>query len=646
MTALTPVGTAREWFLRTRDGPRDEDPAYWAIGDEDDEPMYLGWEIARCARGLTRDESRAFACLAAACIVAVRAGSTRLPVDEARLGAALTPLGAAGAVPLVRSILARVRAGQPIDPISAVVGGADQRKPLVLEGDWLYLERMRALEERFCARVRDRLARPVPTRDARPLARALRAIAIGPPALTEDQVRAMRDAMAAHLALISGGPGTGKTTIVVALVRALAWMGEPMAGIAIAAPTGKAAQRLRDAIAAGLASARGDIAESGLRAVAPIPQTLHRLLGWSPSSGRFGRHENDRLPHRIVVVDEASMVDLAMMDRLMRALADDARLVLLGDADQLPSVDAGAVFRDLCAALLPVRLSTNLRVASDPDAQRIVAAAESVNAGELDARFSGSVITRHSVAEVRFEGVEHLAASWSDVGAALLDRWWSDRVASLDDCARRIGRTYCTESGAFDDADLADLDALFKHHGRARVLCATRGRVLATGAEAINERLLTKFRNGAEVRHRYRSSDMAGGAPVIVERNDYERQLFNGDQGIIVRTERKDGGGAELMAVFQQGGALRAFPTDGLAHLAPCLAMTVHKAQGSEFDHVTLVLPEADLPLLTRELIYTALTRARKSVLIVGDRNLLARAVSRTLERHSGVSEKLANTRK
>ncbi|MDP9000081.1 MAG: exodeoxyribonuclease V subunit alpha, partial [Myxococcota bacterium] len=581
--------------------------------------------------------------LVAACIVAVRAGSTRLPIDEARLGAALTPLGAADSVPLLRSILARARAGQPADPVSAVVGAPDERKPLVLDGEWLYPERMRALEVRFCARVRDRLARATPTRDPRLLARALRAIGTGPPALTDDQVRAVRDALSAHLALISGGPGTGKTTIVVALLRALSWMGEPMANIAIAAPTGKAAQRLRDAIATGLASARGDIADAGLHAVAPTPQTLHRLLGWSPTRGRFARHENDRLPHRIVVVDEASMIDLATMDRLMRALADDARLVLLGDADQLPSVDAGAVFRDLCVALRPARLSTNLRVERDPEAQRIVAAARSVNAGELDVRFAGAVVMRHSVAEVTFEGVEHLGASWDDVGDALLDRWWSERIASLDDFARRIARTYLTESGTFDDSERADLDSLFDHYARARFLCVTRSGVLATGSEAINARLLAKFRNGTEVRHGYQSSDLTQGAPVIVGRNDYERQLFNGDQGVIVCMDRSRGEGPEVMAVFQQGGTLRAFPIDGPTHLAPSLAMTVHKAQGSEFDHVALVLPDSDLPLLSRELIYTALTRARRSVLIVGSPELLARAVSRTYQRHSGVAEKLAS---
>jgi exodeoxyribonuclease V alpha subunit len=188
-----------------------------------------------------------------------------------------------------------------------------------------------------------------------------------------------------------------------------------MESVAIAAPTGKAAQRLSESIANGLASTSRDIADVGLRALAPAPQTLHRLLGWSPSSARFARHENDPLPYRVVIVDEASMIDLAMMDRLLRALSADARLVLFGDADQLPSIEAGAVFRDMCASLGAVRLTANLRVAGDAGARRIVGAAEAVISGAIDARFAAAVTTRASVDEVvrgsRATG-RRLACTW------------------------------------------------------------------------------------------------------------------------------------------------------------------------------------------------------------------------------------------
>ncbi|HXN33983.1 MAG TPA: exodeoxyribonuclease V subunit alpha [Polyangiaceae bacterium] len=643
MSTLSPDGTARARFLGERATSRDE-RLFEGVDVDDFEATYLGWEIARCAPGLAPGERRAIALLAAASVIAVRGGSTRLPLDDVRLASALAPLHGVDALPVVRSILQRARAATPADPVVTVLGHAGERKPLVLDGDWLYLERMCGLEERFCARMRARLAHPVPARGARSLGRVLAAIAAGPPALTEEQKRAVREALGARLALVTGGPGTGKTTIVVALLRALAWIGEPMSGVAIAAPTGKAAQRLRDAIGAGLASPSSDIAESTLRTTAPVPQTLHRLLGWSPGSGRFARHENDRLPHRVVIVDEASMVDLTIMDRLMRALAEDARLVLLGDADQLPSVEAGAVFRDLCAALPAVRLSTNLRVGRDSIGRRIVAAAQSVNGGQIDARFEESVSTRRAVGDLTFEGVEHLAAPWSEVGEELLERWWRSRVASLDEFAGRVARTYRLKAGSFDPADRAHLDALLDHQARSRLLCATRLRGMTTSAEALNEQLLEKLRGTApQGWRRRRSTPLGPGAPVMVERNDYERQLFNGDQGIVVRVDSGGLGGPELMAVFRQGSAFQAFPVDALTPLAPSWAMTVHKAQGSEFDDVVVVLPDVDLPLLTRELLYTAMTRARRSVLFVGTQDLLARAVSRAIDRHSGIAEKLAH---
>jgi exodeoxyribonuclease V alpha subunit len=384
------------------------------------------------------------------------------------------------------------------------------------------------------------------------------------------------------------------------------------------------------------------MAEVALPSVAPAPQTLHRLLGWSPASGRFARHENDPLPHRVVLVDEASMIDLAAMDRLLRALRPDARLVLLGDADQLPSVEAGAVFRDLCAALGASRLTVNLRVARDPSARRIVAAAEAVNAGAAGARLAETFATRRSVGELAFEGVEHLAAPWAEVGDALLDVWWRERAAALEDFAGRAARTYRLEGGAFDDGEREAIKALFDHHARARLLCATRVRGFAAGAEALNDALLARLRGGPRPR-RWRAAELAPGAPVVFERNDYERKLFNGDQGIVLRVDAGGaaGGGARLMAVFPRREGFAAFPVDALPDLAPAFAMTVHKAQGSEFDHVALVLPEADMPLLTRELVYTAVTRARRSVLVVGEADLLARAVSRAVERHCGVAERL-----
>jgi len=647
VSALTPTGTAKGRFIQAPESGARADASDGATlpgrDDDDFEASYLGWEIARCAPGLGLDEQRAVAALAAVCVEALRAGATRIPLDEPRLAAALTSAGAPGAIAVARSLLSRARRGE--GPVAGVMGLPGLRKPLVLDGEWLSTERMYRLEERLCDRVRRRLASAPADSDVRRHTRAIAAIADGPPRLTDEQRRALRVALGARLALVSGGPGTGKTTIVVALVRALAWLGDPMEAIAIAAPTGKAAHRLEEAVSRGVAASPRDLAGAGLRTLAPVPQTLHRLLGWSPSRGRFARHENDPLPHRVVIVDEASMIDLAMMDRLVRALPAESRLVLLGDSDQLPSVEAGAVFRDLCAALGGARLATNLRVAGDPDARGIVVAAAAVNAGSLGAKFAGAVTTRGSVDDLAFAGVEHLDAPWWDVADAFLARWWERRIAIGGDFARRSARVYRLRDGAFDEDDRAELRALFDHHASARLLCATRVHGFPAGADAINERLLARLRGAASLpRRRQRAPDLLPGTPVLVQRNDYERQLYNGDQGLVVRVDG-DGEGPRPMATFARGDSFDAFPLDAAGDLSAAFAMTVHKAQGSEFDHVALVLPDdPDLPLLTRELVYTAITRARRSVTIVAPGSLLARAVSRSLERHSGVADRLSSS--
>jgi exodeoxyribonuclease V alpha subunit len=631
---LTPLGTARERFLKSDLPPQEEDL----------EPASLGWEIARCAPGLSSEAATALAALAASCIAAMRAGSTRVPLTEPGLTAALAFAGIPAPVPGVIAVVERARAALPGDPVATLVGRPGERKPLVIDGGWLYAERMHILEERFSARVRERLEQPSPIRDTRRMQRALAAVTAGPPPLTDEQKRAVQKALTTPLALVTGAPGTGKTSIVVALVRALAWLGERMDAVAIAAPTGKAAQRLQEALHVGLASAPRDMADIGLPQLVPAPQTLHRLLGLSPQTGRFAHHENDPLTHRVVIVDEASMIDLAMMERLMRALRRDARLILLGDADQLPSVEAGAVFRDLCASIGAARLTANLRVARVPSARRIVEVAAAVNAGRLDGGPGSPVSTRRTADEICFEGVEHLAAPWHEVAEAVLDRWWSTRLGSVLGFVERASRSY---GPPFAHPEEEDLRALFELYSRCRVLCATRSSGFPASVQAINDRMLVRLkqtRGGPPGASRWRRPGLGAGAPIIVERNDYERQLYNGDSGVVVRAESGEAEGPTLLAVFRRGAgphAFEAYPLESLPDTSPGFAMTVHKAQGSEFDDVLVVLPEEDLPLMTRELLYTAITRARRSVVLVGENDLLVRSVSRSVDRYSGISEKI-----
>jgi exodeoxyribonuclease V alpha subunit len=434
-------------------------------------------------------------------------------------------------------------------------------------------------------------------------------------------------ALSLPITLVTGGPGTGKTAVIAALLRAL--RAESSMDVALAAPTGKAALRMREAL---------DTQAIGSRDAEPM--TLHRLLGWSPTREKFARGERDRLPYGLVVIDEASMIDLVVMDRVLRALRSDARLVMLGDPNQLPSVDAGAVFRDLCAVLPTARLTVKLRVAREPSAHALVAVAESVRAGALDARFVEAVAVRRTPSQVAFDGVEHLSEAWAKVGEAVLDRWWSARLRAMQDFEGRILRVYRAHHGEFDEESVAALSLLFKHYGRSRLLCATRSRRLSTGAEALNDGLILRLRRATGRTRVAHGRELPPGTPVLTDRNDYERDLWNGDQGIVLWTDA--GQGPMLEAVFPRGETFFRYPLAELATLTPAFAVTVHKAQGSEFDHVAVVLPEPTSPLSTRELLYTAITRARRSVLLVGEHERLAHAVSTSVARDSGVAERLA----
>ncbi len=642
MSPFTPAGTARLRFLVRRKAAPPEEQVVEAEGDAV-EPAYLGWEIARCARGLDAGSVRALAAVVAACVGAMQSGSTRIPIDEARLPLALAAVGREAERSAALALLDRARRAGSTDPVRSVIGGPGDRKPLVIEGDWLSTERMFALEDSFCRRVRSRVAREASREGARAWHRAVAAIAEGPPRLSVEQKRAVREALASPLALVTGGPGTGKTTIVVALLRALAWAGVPMGEVAVAAPTGKAAHRLEESIATGLSAIAHDIADAALAELGPPPQTIHRLLGWSPSTGRFARHENDPLPCRVVIVDEASMIDLALMDRVLRALKDDARLVLLGDADQLPSIDAGAVFRDLCATLGATRLATNLRVSDDPAGKGILDFARSVNAGSVDGLRGALGARRAAPADIAFEGVEHLDASWDEVGDALLERWRQSQSPPLEALARHASRTHSLTSGNFDGEAAASLDALLSHHQRTRVLCATRAKAAPTSAQAVNRQLVDRWRSLLPPAMRWNGrTRLCPGVPVLVERNDYDRGLYNGDLGLVVQADA--GEGPALFGVFKRRGTWTAFPLESLGELASAFATTVHKAQGSEHEKVIVILPETDMPLLTREWLYTAVTRARRSVVLVGDAKLLACAVGRRVDRYSGIEKKLGET--
>jgi exodeoxyribonuclease V alpha subunit len=600
--------------------------------DLSDETLQLVDEASSWLPALTPEAHRAFGLVVLALEAARAAGGSRLPQGAVaptleRLGFDDEDARAAAAF-----------AAAPPRAVAPLFGAGDDYKPFVLDDGCLYAQRDRLVEVRLARAVAARLSAPLPV-DADAIEDAL--LAAAPPGRTFNagQRAALRAALTRPLAVIAGGPGTGKTALLAGLVRALRRLGLEAGDIALAAPTGRAANRIAESLrAAGLADA-------------PEPMTLHRLLGIrrgraGGGPGEARHHENHPVRARAVLVDEASMIDLDLMERLTRAVAPDARLVLLGDADQLPSVEAGAVFRELGAHA--VRLTESLRQdPSAPSGASVLAAARAVREGDAEAL---AVAARARPADLAFAGFERLApatpAHERRLVAAFADHWVRARVRALPDHDALVARVYRwgdDPAAPFDADDGAALLALVRHHGSLRVLAVTRGAGAPTGAEALNA-LLLRHAGAASPAAAREGADPAApapGTPVMMIRNDYDRGLFNGDQGVVVRAARP-GGAPRLAAVFPRGGGLAAFAYDGLREdLRVAYATTVHKAQGAELDHVALVLPERDLPLLSRELVYTALTRARHSAVVVGRAELLALAVQRPLERASGLAARL-----
>ena len=600
---LSPLGTARQ-RLGPDAGAGDDYPtellAELRDADLGPESLFLGWQIAAMAETLSPDERRALTAIFVRALIGVAAGSTRTEVAASE-----------------RALLGRA---------TAVVGAPGQRCPFILDGGFLYQQRLLACEDRLAARLRARRA-GAPLAGGAEADEALRGISDGGggPPPTAEQLAAVRAALLGRLTVISGGPGTGKTTIVLAMLRALARLGVAPGAVALAAPTGKAANRLEEAIQQGLQRLAAPLApaDAELARASPAAETLHRLLGWSPRRKTFVHHQNNRLAHRVVIVDESSMIDLALMERLVRSVADDARLVLLGDADQLPSIEAGAVFRDLTP--LAHRLTRSHRVdAAAQGGQQLADLARALRAGALPA------IAAATAAEVRFEGVALVAPSERE---ALLERWYVHALTFDGETAAAARHRYrAGPDGRFSPEDEARLARLYARLHRGRVLCVTRGR--PTGTSAINQWL--HQRHGAE------RAPFAPGEPVMVLRNDYQRGLYNGDQGVVVLLEEDDGRPARIAAAFSTRIGWQAWVIDAIGEaLELSFAMTVHKSQGSELDAALLLLPDVPIPILARELLYTAVTRARQAVVICGSPAVLAAGAAAPLVRSSGLGDKL-----
>ncbi len=486
--------------------------------------------------------------------------------------------------------------------------------PLVLDAAGrLYLARMWCCEQRLATHLNARLSALDDAVDEGLLQEGLARYfgdSFGDPVRAAAEIGVRR-----RFAVISGGPGTGKTTTVLTILALLVEqaysLNRPMPNIVVLAPTGKAAARLREVLRR---QDRLPCPPEVREALPTDAATIHRGLGARSDGGAsFRYHARNPLPADIVVVDEASMIDLALMDRLFEATAPQTRLLLLGDRNQLASVESGSVLGDLCRA------------------------------GETDTRWSQAVV--HLTKNYRFSeesGIGRLAkavttgdaeeaiACLRDPAELDIRRIDPEELPAVLEAVRSWLQSWLTE---------AEPEAVADRFNRFRILCAHRQGDF--GVEHINDVLDRMARNLLDVTdHR----EWYPGRPVMVLQNDYRLHLSNGDIGWVRRTDR-DGRYQDTGTVwFEQ-------PDVGWTTVSPyrlpphetAYAMTIHKSQGSEFDDVLVVLPERRSPILTRELLYTAVTRARHSVAIVGSEEILRQAVQTPIERYSGLVDALCS---
>ena len=491
-------------------------------------------------------------------------------------------------------------------------------RPLRWDLDLLYLDRYWRQEEQVRADLVARETQLPPSVDAEALVAALdRLFHDG-----SDQRLAVEVATGRWTTVLGGGPGTGKTTTVAALLAVLREQHGPGLRVALAAPTGKAAARLQEAVRQ--ASATFTPADRALVGL-PTASTLHRLLGSRPGDGtRFHHHRDNRLPHDVVVVDETSMLSLTMMARLLEAVRPDARLVLVGDPDQLASVEAGAVLADLVAGL-------TTRALPRPPAGTPV-----VPGGASDAGRSGVVVLGHTF---RFSGaIAALAAAVrrGDADAALAVLDGGDQALVLEESGPGLREDVVRSATAIRAFALrGDATSALAQLDNHRVLCAHR-----SGPFGVETWSRTIERWLAEVPGDPREGEWYVGRPLLITVNDYALGLFNGDTGVVVRQ-----GDGTVRAVFRRGEELVDFAPSRFSDVQTVHAMTVHRSQGSQFQRVTVVLPPPDSPLSTREMLYTALTRAEQHVRLVGTAADLRAAVDRPAARASGLRLRLAGLR-
>ncbi len=499
--------------------------------------------------------------------------------------------------------------------------------PLVYESGRLYLARYWLYERNLARAILTRANSTVDVLDRATLEKGLnRLFSDSPKSAGYAQKQAAQIALERNLTIITGGPGTGKTytvaKILVLLFEQALAQGKPAPRVSLLAPTGKAAQRLEQSLNQAIDSTdhlelkcSQDI-KGLLRKISG--STIHRALGFDPRTPtRFLHNESNPLDADVVMVDEASMVDLPLMSKLFDAVDTEARLILLGDKDQLVSVEVGAVLGDICNRAISTKTQRDMFFGTGienciinlthsfrfSDEQGIGLLARAINAGDAPKALEYLDDDKYPEVSLTEPDDVSLSSLWELIGP-IIENGYSSLQTKQDPEKR--------------------LDSL----GRFRILCAHRRGIYGVESMNLLAQKILKVRPGAD-------SDQLGydGKPIMITSNDYQLGLFNGDVGVICEDENQEGS----LRAFFPGKQTPLVPSRLPPHES-VYAMTIHKSQGSEYDHVMVLLPEELSPIVTRELLYTAVTRAKKSVVIIAGRNSITHAIQTPVFRTSGLA--------
>lgn len=454
-------------------------------------------------------------------------------------------------------------------------------KPVVFDGERLYLHRYFSFESDLAGHIKT---------------------------MSKDKSRLFPE-LKSRFTVITGGPGTGKTTRIAKLVSLL-WKKDPSLDIVLAAPTGKAASRMDEALFKAVERLKDEMDDVIADKILKLKgSSIHRLLGWTSRPGVFRHNEDNPLNTDVLIVDEASMVDLALMSRLVGALKKDASLILLGDKDQLTSVEAGNVLGDIYLAAKKGFI--------DPDCVTELTESFRFNSNSGIGLLADSINNSCNAKELK-----DIFQSNNDSSIELLSGGLSSEIKEI---AKRIEASY---SSLFDKNSFEEYFSILDSF---KVLSSSRKG--PGGIEEINKLAERIFkRKGLIPDH----DPWYIGRPVMVLKNSYDLELFNGESGVVVEID------GVRRAVFRKGqNDFRTYPVSILPEVETVYAMTVHKSQGSEYDEVMFVIPEREIAILSKELVYTAVTRARKKITIVSNTENLSKSLSRSAARSSGLSERL-----